>query len=81
MTDLSPLDYSILSMDVYNQPYTSDTPRVGMFVGNAKLIAHVVGDLAQARAKLPSMRSRTALSEVLPERRAVPVMERYPAWI
>jgi hypothetical protein len=37
--------------------------------------------LAQARAKLPSMRSRTALSEVSPERRAVPVMERHPAWI
>jgi hypothetical protein len=46
-----------------------------------RVIAHVVGDLAQARVKLPSMRSRTALSEVSPERRAVPVMERYPAWI
>jgi hypothetical protein len=52
-----------------------------MIAPNKSVIAHVVGDLAQARVKLPSVRSRTALSEVLPERRAVPVMERYPAWI
>lgn len=44
--------------------------------------AQVVGNEAdQATAKRPSTRSRIALSADWPERRAVPVTERYPAWI
>ena len=36
---------------------------------------------AQATAKLPSTRSRMAPRADCPERRAMPVTERYPAWI
>lgn len=50
----------------------------GMF----KVTAQEVGTEAdQATAKRPSTRSRIALSADWPERRAVPVTERYPAWI
>ena len=47
------------------------------------VIAHGVGlrRPAQATAKLPSTRSRMAPRADCPERRAVPVTERYPAWI
>lgn len=49
---------------------------------SAAVTAQEVGTEAdQATAKRPSTRSRIALSADWPERRAVPVTERYPAWI
>ena len=53
------------------------------WVGRLLVIAHGVGPRLrdQATAKVPPMRSRMASRAGFPLRRAVPVMERYPAWI
>ena len=50
--------------------------------GTLLVIAHGGGiGVGQASAKLPSMRSRMAAKAGWPLSRAVPVTERYPAWI
>jgi hypothetical protein len=50
-------------------------------VSNNAVIAHRGGIQDQARANFPSTRSRLAAKAVWPAIRAVPVTERYPAWI
>ncbi len=52
-------------------------------IGSNDVIAHGVGPgrRDQATTKLPPMRSRMASRAGFPLRRAVPVTERYPAWI
>ena len=53
-----------------------------LFQSRFAVIAHGVGCApVQATAKFPSTRSRMAAKAVVPWRRAVPVTERYPAWI
>jgi hypothetical protein len=51
-------------------------------LGSLRVIAHRVGgSLAQAMANFPSTRFWMAAKAVWPAMRAVPVTERYPAWI
>ena len=55
----------------------------GLTAGSAKVIAHGVGNwwADQATTNLPSTSSRMATRADFPLRRAVPVTDRYPAWI